>query len=107
MNQQCETALNKLLQECKTIHNVLQDCIVNSTADDVKDLDSYSVEGIRFSSMLHDRIGRITAQVFYLLFMIRITLETSVCLMMACAVNLSVFEEFTRTFALQYVTAPC
>lgn len=101
MKQQCETALNKLLQECKTMHNALQDCIVNITADDVKDLDSSSVEGIQFSSMLDDRVGRITAQVFYLLFMIRITLETSGCLMMACAVNLSVFEELTKTIAGQ------
>lgn len=62
MNQQCETALTKLLQECKTIHNALQDCVVNITADDAKDLDSSSVEGIRFSSMLNDLIGRITAQ---------------------------------------------
>lgn len=71
MNRQCETALNKLLQECKTIHNVLQDCVVNITADDVKDLGS-SEEGIQFSSMLDERIGRITAQVFYLLFKLQV-----------------------------------
>ncbi|KAI3442165.1 PX domain-containing protein [Psidium guajava] len=61
VNRQCETALNKLLQECKTIHNVLQDCVVNITAGDVKDHGS-SEEAIQFSSMLDERIGHITAQ---------------------------------------------